>query len=322
VIISRNEERNIGRCIESVFDAIERIVSPEIILVDSASTDRTVEIAKRYPIRILQLKHQSQFSPAAGRFIGFLYSKSDYVQFLDSDMILDKKWIENAIPVLEDDEQVAGVVGITTQEPYNTYSARRFSKWMGSLKEGEIKFFDGANLCKRSVLLKIGFYNPYLKAHEETELSLRITRNGYKILRLPYPMIHHVGGNESFMVFLKKKMRNNIGLGQLLRYHLNDKQSLHWFLEEYKFSIRYVLFYLLGLIIVTISYFIEMMYLIYAWLISLLLLLIFNVIESKSVKRSLISAFSSIPRGIYFAIGFLKPIKDPNNFPKDVSVIK
>ena len=79
VIISRNEERNIARCIESVLEATDEMASYEIILVDSVSTDRTVEIAKKYPIRILQLKHKSQCSPAAGRFIGFLHSRGNYI---------------------------------------------------------------------------------------------------------------------------------------------------------------------------------------------------------------------------------------------------
>lgn len=322
VIISRNEERTIARCIESVLKATEDIEGREIVLVDSASTDRTVEIAKKYPIRVLQLKHKSQFSPAGGRFIGFLYSRGNYIQFLDGDMELDIYWFKNAVPVLENDDQVAGVVGISTQEPYNTYPARKHSKWMKSLKTGEIKYFDGANLCKRSVLQKIGSYNPYLKGHEETEFSLRITKSGYKILRLPYPMSHHLGGNERFSVFLKKKLRYNMGLGQMLKYLLKDKKLLTWFLEEYKFFIAYVLYYASGLLVLTMYYFFKTMSLIYVWTIGLLFLLIISTMEFRSVKNSIVYMFSSIPRGFYFTIGFLRPIKDLNKFPKDVIVIK
>ena len=49
VIPSKDEEENIAECIESVFVALEGIESFEIILVDSCSEDRTVEIAKKYP---------------------------------------------------------------------------------------------------------------------------------------------------------------------------------------------------------------------------------------------------------------------------------
>lgn len=322
VIISRNEERNIAGCIESVLKATEDIEGVEIILVDSASTDKTVEIAKNYPIRILQLKHKSQFSAAAGRFIGSLHSKGKYIQFLDGDMVLDKNWFKNAIPVFENNEQVAGVVGLLTQEPHNTYSAWKFKRWLESLETGEINYFDGSNLCKRDVLQETGSYNPYLKGHEETDLSLRLRNNGYKILRLRYPMTHHLGGNESSSVFLRKKLRYNLGLGQMLKYLLNDNKLLRWFLGEYKFFIAYILYYALGLIILTMHYFFKAISLIYLWLIGLLVLLIITIKEFKSIKKSIIYMFSSIPRGIYFTIGFLRPIKDPNNFPKDVIVIK
>jgi len=322
VIISRNEERNIARCIESVLKATEEIESHEIVLVDSASTDRTVEIAKKYPLRILQLKHKSQFSPAAGRFIGFMHSRGKYIQFLDGDMVLDKNWFKNAVPILENDEQVAGVVGILTQEFYNTYYNKKMRKWVESLKTGEIKCFDGANLCQRSVLLKIGSYNPYLKGHEETELSLRITKSGYKILRLPHPMSHHLGGNEKFLAFYIKKLRNNMGLGQMLKYLLNDKKLLNLFLAEYKFFIAYILYYILGLMIIIMCYFFKTISLIYVWGIGLLFLLVISTIEFKSIKNSILYMFSSIPRGIYFTIGFLRPVKAPNKFPKDVMVIK
>jgi len=48
VVITRNEERNIGRCLESVLP-----IAREIVVVDSGSTDRTREIASRYTERVL-----------------------------------------------------------------------------------------------------------------------------------------------------------------------------------------------------------------------------------------------------------------------------
>lgn len=47
-IITFNEERNIGRCLESVLD-----IADEILVVDSFSTDRTREICEKYPVRFV-----------------------------------------------------------------------------------------------------------------------------------------------------------------------------------------------------------------------------------------------------------------------------
>ena len=56
VIPSKNEEKTIAECIEFVQKALDRKKSYEIILVDSCSIDQTVNIAKKYPIKIYRLR--------------------------------------------------------------------------------------------------------------------------------------------------------------------------------------------------------------------------------------------------------------------------
>jgi glycosyltransferase involved in cell wall biosynthesis len=48
VVIAKNEERNIGRCLASVRD-----VADDILVVDSGSTDRTIEIARSHGARVV-----------------------------------------------------------------------------------------------------------------------------------------------------------------------------------------------------------------------------------------------------------------------------
>ena len=65
VIKALNEERHIAVAIESAMAALESMrgevmrgeIMGEIILADSASTDRTVEIAANYPIKIVTLRN-------------------------------------------------------------------------------------------------------------------------------------------------------------------------------------------------------------------------------------------------------------------------
>ena len=52
-ILTYNEEIDIAACIESA------MLSDDIIVVDSCSSDRTVEIASRYPIRVFQHPFES-----------------------------------------------------------------------------------------------------------------------------------------------------------------------------------------------------------------------------------------------------------------------
>ena len=66
VIPVKDEKKIIARCIESVLKALEGLKNYEVMLVDSCSVDKTVEIAKKYPIRILRLQKHWPKSPFRG----------------------------------------------------------------------------------------------------------------------------------------------------------------------------------------------------------------------------------------------------------------
>lgn len=72
VIITFNEEKNIGRCIDSV-----TAIADEIIILDSHSTDKTVEIAGSKGAVVYQQK-----------FIGYGAQKNDALQFCNNDLVL------------------------------------------------------------------------------------------------------------------------------------------------------------------------------------------------------------------------------------------
>ena len=77
VIITKNEEENIGRCIESVKE-----ISDDIVVVDSGSTDRTVEIAKSLGARTFYKEWQG-YSVQKNYAVGL--AKNEWVLSLDAD---------------------------------------------------------------------------------------------------------------------------------------------------------------------------------------------------------------------------------------------
>ncbi|HEX2629516.1 MAG TPA: glycosyltransferase family 2 protein, partial [Chitinophagaceae bacterium] len=83
VIITFNEEQNIGRCIESV-----RSVADEIIVLDSYSTDETVNIARSMGAIV----HQEKFRGYIGQknFAVWL-ATHNYILSLDADEALDDR---------------------------------------------------------------------------------------------------------------------------------------------------------------------------------------------------------------------------------------
>ncbi|MGB4780540.1 tetratricopeptide repeat-containing glycosyltransferase family 2 protein [Candidatus Methylomirabilis sp.] len=80
-MIVKNEEANLGRCLESV-----KGVADEIIIVDTGSTDRTVGIARQYGAKIFS--HQWNEDFAAARNVSLQSAASDWILVLDADEAL------------------------------------------------------------------------------------------------------------------------------------------------------------------------------------------------------------------------------------------
>jgi hypothetical protein len=78
----------------------------------------------------------------------------------------------------------------------------------------ETRWFMIDGFFKRKVLLEAGTFNPYLRSNEEGELSYRILAKGYKLLRLPQHMSHHMGCRENIWRYLKKSLLFTIGQGR------------------------------------------------------------------------------------------------------------
>lgn len=323
VIISKNEDGNIARCIESVIEATKDISDSEIILVDSASTDKTIEIAMKYPIKIIQLCPSWPLSPGAGFYIGFYHTKGKYIQFYCGDSILDKQWLRNGLQVLEKNSQLAGVGGVVTQELYDTRFARAYVNYLKNLPVGETANLAGETLFKRDILLKVGTFNPYLKAGEEGELCFRVIDSGYKLLRLPFHMSHHVGCHtETFLSYLKKMNRYTIAQGQILRYSVDCKRIFIWRLKEYKFkliSTFLILFGLLSFLVFMISNNILPFYILLGGI-----LLYFGLVfyEIRTIKGATNLGISQMLKSVPFVWGFLQPKREPEAYPKNVIVLK
>lgn len=95
-IITKDEEKNIPRCINSVKDIVD-----EIVVVDTGSKDRTVEIAESLGAKVIHEKWQDDFSKARNTAIE--HAKSDWILFLDGDEEVKKEDVAKILPLLNDD---------------------------------------------------------------------------------------------------------------------------------------------------------------------------------------------------------------------------
>ena len=112
IIIAKNEEQMIGDCLRSVCQSAD-----EIILVDSGSTDKTMEIAKKYSARIISLPTE-KLEFAKWRNAGLKAAKGDWVFYLDAD--------ERVTPELQ--KEIEKAIGDTK---YVTYAIPRRNYYLG-----------------------------------------------------------------------------------------------------------------------------------------------------------------------------------------------
>ncbi len=190
VIIGRNEERGIGKCLDSVLAAADQIGGAEIIFVDSASTDNTVSIAKSYAIRVLVMKPDWKLSPSAGRFVGSHYACGEFILFVDADTIVYKDFLPAAIKHFENNPEIGGINGFIDDLDENGELVVNFEQRYES--DTDIKWLRGpCCFYRREALLEVGSFNPHLAVEEEAELGLRFIKYDWKLQIIPVPMACH-----------------------------------------------------------------------------------------------------------------------------------
>lgn len=108
IIPTLNEEKYIEQTLKSIKNQ-DYSGKCEVIVVDSKSTDKTVEISKKYADKVVQIKKQGT---ALGKNIGAKAAKGEILIFLDADTILSKKWIKKAVQYFENPDvgMVTGMI--------------------------------------------------------------------------------------------------------------------------------------------------------------------------------------------------------------------
>jgi len=86
-MIVKNEEKHLDKCLKALKPLMEQVKS-ELIIVDTGSTDTTVEIAKRYTDKLYTFEWTGDFSEA--RNYGLEKAKGLWFMFVDADEYLDK----------------------------------------------------------------------------------------------------------------------------------------------------------------------------------------------------------------------------------------
>lgn len=138
VIPTLNEEKDIKKCLESIFCQDYPRDKLEVLVVDDDSIDQTIKIVKKYPIRILRNGHKHG---EIGKMIGLKAAKGEYFIYLDADVELrGQNWLKKmAQPLVENTH----IIGSFTKyySKINTPSIERYLNFDPLQRDSIYQFF-------------------------------------------------------------------------------------------------------------------------------------------------------------------------------------
>ncbi len=208
----RNEETHLAQLLDSL---LVQEAPFEIVVVDSESRDRTIEIAEHYarahPREIRVLERSG--SRGIGRNAGVDLARGEWVAFIDGDCFADSQWLRTLRAGLATSPIVAGRT-VTVGKP-------RFGRLerVELLQSGYDVTFPSCNLAyHRELFLQLGGFDARFITAEDIDLNLRAVRSGAAIQYLPNALVyHHV--RSTFVRFLYQAFWNGYGRKQLTEKH-------------------------------------------------------------------------------------------------------
>jgi glycosyltransferase involved in cell wall biosynthesis len=222
-----NEEKHIAASLQSACTAVAPF-GGDVILADSGSADRTVEIARGYPVRVLQLADTSTRSCGTGAQLAFQEVSNEFFYLLDGDMVLDPGFLSQGIAFLRDNPEFAAVGGQVREAQTQSieFELRAQSdKVKGSSVAGEVDRLDCGGLYRVSAIRSVGhFANANLHAFEEFELGARLRAKGWKLARIPVPAVKHYGHVVGGYRLMLRRLRTGYagGPGEVVRAALGQ----------------------------------------------------------------------------------------------------
>jgi GT2 family glycosyltransferase len=221
IIVSYNTKALLKQCLISVFEKTQG-VNFEVIVVDNASQDGSQQMVQKGFPNVTLIESPANIGFGRANNLGAKYAQGKYLFFLNPDTIL----LNNAVKILAeflDNNPKVGICGgnLFDENRNPTLSYKMFLPsilWelnelsldlLAKLLYGENRFFNhtcqvkevggyitGADIMiSRSLFDQLSGFDPdFFVYFEETELSFRVKKAGYKIYSVPQAEIIHLEG--------------------------------------------------------------------------------------------------------------------------------
>ena len=218
IVVNWNTRELLHNCLESIYKTISG-VNYEVIVVDNASQDGSVAMLQaRYPhVRIIQNKENRGFGAANNQAMRIMNGR--YALLLNSDTVLTENAMSELFSFMERHQDAAmacgqllnadgskqnsvanfpSVLTLLLNTPVLEYLFPRCYPSKRYQHKDPIEVDSGIGAClliRKRALDEVGFFDErFFFFFEETDLSLRMKKAGWKIFYVPSEMIFHFQG--------------------------------------------------------------------------------------------------------------------------------
>ncbi len=190
IVAAYNNQDTIGECLKALLDQDYPQTHYEVIVMDGVSQDRTVEIAKQYPVKVISIRLNC---PAAYNYAQKI-AAYPILGFVDSDARVERLWLKKLVPHISE-ANVAGVSGsIDTWNSDNPWARaigyelkmryQRIGRYTGRIATMNL-------LIKKAVVEEVGGWDEKLPSQYDTDFGFRMTSKGYRIAYEPSAVCYH-----------------------------------------------------------------------------------------------------------------------------------
>ena len=197
-----NGESFIGETIKSLLGQTRKF--DEIVVADDGSTDRTVEIVKKFKqVRLVQSNHVERI---AIRNIGWKAAKGNIIAFIDSDLVLVPEWLEEILKGF--DKGYAAAVDRRAVHHPQTYIAKLNDHFF------DIRYGDNYKpftlwVIRRDLLEQLGGLDEQVIAFEDIDIADRVFESGHDVFFAAKAIAYHKGEPVS----IREEIRRNFWFG-------------------------------------------------------------------------------------------------------------